>query len=639
MLRYIAFFVSMLFCQFAVSQEKVAVIVSAGDLRMLEDAMGALEKQAAKVYSDLGFKVILVGGVATKGVDLSPEVLRETLSNLKNVKDLRLDFIGHGNLIPSRNKLIVDPIQMSEERRAIGFDNLNADKNKLVWVASNSSTADQMYYGDKAKTFGFAPSELKPITHNDVKSALAMFREKNSSGITTINLLNCFSGALAQDLRNTPDTIVFANSPSNQPALELSEFAYIGWSEVDGFIKPNDGLMFFYEVLGASTKKPISFLEARQRANQKMTNQLRDDPTSVYLVGRSPMFESALGWCESGKPGQQINKERINTDPYTWEHSNKKTLAVRLADEIKSIKSIFEYSSALPNRNEPSKREIDNLKESYESCLRPSEDDIQGTRDSLKQELKKYEEWQALRKLSASNPSVPMKLLMDHYLTTLNDPKKQVEIFNKVQASIENDLNNLKRMNLPRERWGAINAFIDGIKSGSITKDKIIGDLRKSVEELKTACVTQSVETFPCQEFWNKNQSFYGFINFAPMERDPNTGTLSDLGCAKNSKYFECVLKKYPGNYEFLLETYWSQKEEPRLVEPKKSCDNSPWISYQKTKANVAMDEACIKTFLTSAPDKEWENLDRILKLGERDIQGREPTISNTNKPSSGGAQ
>src|SRR5688572_2535833 len=101
------------------SKEKVAVIVSAGDLDVLEDPMKEVERQAVRTYENLGYKVIIVGGVNRKHSELSPEVVRSTISGLKGVKDLRLDFIGHGGIakLPAQGPGPAG-ITVSSERRS-----------------------------------------------------------------------------------------------------------------------------------------------------------------------------------------------------------------------------------------------------------------------------------------------------------------------------------------------------------------------------------------------------------------------------------------------------------------------------------------------------------------------------------------
>ena len=187
---------------FAHAEDKVAVLVSAGDVGALEESMQSIEKQAVQTYEQLGYKVVIVGGVSKRGLPLTPESLDSTLSGLKGVKDLRLDFIGHGGLqpLPASVKYDGNEVAITSARRASGDSMLDPKQpGKVVWLAANESTADhgRNYYGHKAELLGFKPGSNPALSHRKIEQALDHFRAANPDANTTVNLLNCFSGAMA----------------------------------------------------------------------------------------------------------------------------------------------------------------------------------------------------------------------------------------------------------------------------------------------------------------------------------------------------------------------------------------------------------------------------------------------------------
>lgn len=618
------------------AQEKVAVIVSAGDLAQLENSMKSLERQARKTYEELGYKVILLGGADKKGANLSPEVLKRTLGGLKGVKDLRFDFIGHGALVPvPENKFKGEEVSVSPERRANGHEFISPDKKgKMVWYAANSSTADQLYYGQKAAMFGYIPEELPPISHENVKESLAEFRAKNPEALTTMNLLNCFSGAMAQELRKTPNTIVFSNSPHNEVALDLSHWVKSGGSR-EGFVGSSNGLSFYYDAVGAPGISELSLLEARKWANTHMKQNLKDDMTLGYLVGRSPVLESVIGWCEDGKPGRR-------TEPRTESETNSRSLpeakAFQLvADEIKSQRMMFEYARKVPLFFDPNKTAIQALEEEYDQCMNPviKPDGekpgsggnwviktMSGNRSELEFRAARHEEWKKQRASYADNPHRPLQMLFQKYGEILKDTSQHGQIFDRVKKSTERDVANLQNQGLPKERWGAIEKFINGMNDGSITQEKVIGDLEKQVAGMRNACSKGAPESSPCIDFMFVSRNMGEFLIGSSSNEDK---------CSKEKRYFECLYSGSPSYplWQTALEYYWGKSTEPKPIPLEEQCSTRGLVKARKTDANIKADEACVEEFRAFAPDEEWQNLERIFKLGERDARGYAPKKAN----------
>src|SRR5271163_1544750 len=75
--------------------DNVAVVVNTGDIGGFENAFNAMTSEAVKVYTEAGYRVIVLS-VNDKKSPPSGENLKQTVGQLKNVADLRIDFIGHG---------------------------------------------------------------------------------------------------------------------------------------------------------------------------------------------------------------------------------------------------------------------------------------------------------------------------------------------------------------------------------------------------------------------------------------------------------------------------------------------------------------------------------------------------------------
>lgn len=615
----------------AFAQEKVAVIVSSGDLEGLEAPMKALENQAMKTYSDLGYRVVLLGGVDQKGFNLTTDNFKKTLAGFRDVKDLRLDFIGHGALASDPGKKDARPsIAISEERRAMVSEVLPTSNEPMSWYATNRLTLDQRDdYRTKSEMFGYSPVKQDSISQNDIKEGLQEFRTNNAEAKTTMNLVNCFSGALAQDLRKTPNTIVFANSPLQESALEISElndFQVKEGEKVYSNDHPGSGLAYYYKVLSSKLDGGMSFMEARKQANLEFSNHVKGSPLALYHVGRSPVFESVMGWCEEGKPGQVTKAGQSAKEKAITQSKELKSIEENLKNEISRTKADFDNAMNKPVGGESNQTTGQFYKEIYDMCLdfytsKMKEQKKESSDDWVK-------DWKEMRKQLASDPGKPLMILLDHYNAILSDPMNADQIFRNVRQSLDDDYSELMRQNVSPHRWGAIKNLLESMDDGTLTKEKVIGDLKMTIRKLKKDCGTRA--SVHCESFARHDDLLQSYLKVKPKDQswvqDEKAKT-----CQINEKYFECLAERAPGTLTSKVRFYRSPVEKPSRGSPQELCQKEEWVKAQRIEKNLLADSRCVETFLESAPKAEWDNLVRIQELGSRDVQGR--TFVNSKRP------
>ncbi len=95
----------------------------------------------------------------------------------------------------------------------------------------------------------------------------------------------------------------------------------------------------------------------------------------------------------------------------------------------------------------------------------------------------------------------------------------------------------------------------------------------------------------------------------------------------KGERAYIKILKQWLKNEKQFFESFHNLSSKDRLFfVPKLSsselCDSGDWGKFTRAKANVALDEQCVADFQKHAPDAEWQNLERIEALGNRNARG-----------------
>lgn|GEM_PF-3208546 len=618
------------------SGDRVAVVVSSGDTGgALDESMKDLEKKAIQTYERLGFKVIVVGGANKKVSDLGADSLTRTLASLKGVKDLRLDFLGHGGIgpIPDGAKLgaasqKLPALNISTARRAqMDRDAREAISDKpAFWTALDLTSADSGSGGHYSSLFGEIPTAPKLITTDSIKDALRQFRNNNSSSTATVNLLNCYSGSVAQALRFEPDTLVFGNSPPTAPAIDLTQYTKGNpggmFSSADTkYISSETGLSDYYDVLTGSAA-PGSVGDARRKANNKFLLALSEEgDIQIMNVGRSPYYESIIGWCEE-------NPRENRTQNFT-KSEHQQAIVRSVKNELEEITSIFTKSSARPVMGTLSSQTM--RKSAYQNCVRPP---LQSPIPTRLGEPVHAMGW-AVGLANPPNPKSKVDLnqeygrLADFFLSQISagDPKKVEE---SIMSSIQRTADELK--DTPRENWGKFAELYDGIQSQKILKADLIVRLKQTLVSMKSDCRTGDVNKLPCDKYVVYWQDFNRFLPTSNLPKPKTNCAPLDYFCY----YAKGTVPVEQGLYKFMeqLGPSGARHSEAKLTGKKleTKCQESAYGSYQRELGNFKLDEDCMKRFEQCAPSAEWSNLERLWKLGAQDARGlTNPSTSEIN--------
>ena len=611
----------------ALASERVAVIVSSGDTSgALDESMKDLETKAIQTYEHLGFKVVIVGGANKKISEVTPERLSQTLGNLKGVTDLRLDFLGHGGIgpiadsaklgaadqnLPALNITPARRAQMgSAEREAIG--------NKPVfWTALDLTTADSGAGGHYSSLFGETITHPKLLTTDSIKLALQQFRAANPSSATTVNLLNCYSGSVAQALRHESDTIVFGNSPPTAPAIDLTKYTKGNpggpFSEPDTkYVSSETGLSDYYDLLnGPGATGSVS--DARRKANSHFLSSLAEEGDyQIMNVGRSPFYESIVGWCEEypteNRPQKVIKSEQ--------------DLAIfqSVKAELAEVKNTFSKSSSRPIMGALTSESL--RKSSYAECVHPPvRSRIQMRMGNSVQEMAGKVGPVETNSGKNGKPSLNQEVgrLADFFLAefTNADP---TEVEDKIMNSIDRTADQLK--GVPHDNWGKFAELYEGVQSRRISKSDLLERLKHTLASMKTDCQNGSVHELPCDKYFDYLQDFNRYLPASRLHKPAGPCSTLDYACI----HAKGTLPVEDGLYA-LLEASDTQKPPPgqakltgKTLEAK--CRAEIYGDYIRELANFRLDGECMERFERSAPRAEWDNLERLRNLGASDARG-----------------
>lgn len=263
------------------SRDRVSVIFISGDLGHLNSTLDEIAKQAQTAHQSQGRRVVVLRG--RRDSPPTREDLSRALARLRNVRELHVDFIGHGDLIPTRDQdprrfppVLLGPNETLEPRLRPPPDRTFSAvrPNPLVPGQSRLEGLDVRLDGSNNR-------ELLGV--GDIQAALDRFDSLNPAAQVQINLLNCHSGAVAEQLRLRPRTRVFASTPPGELASNLQS--------TDGGV---NSLSLYYQRRQASPSEPE--LESWQKAQSDMRRRL-GSRWLVITAGRSPLTHSILGWC------------------------------------------------------------------------------------------------------------------------------------------------------------------------------------------------------------------------------------------------------------------------------------------------------------------------------------------------------
>lgn len=598
-------------------QGKLAVLVIGADnYGTINQATKELERQAILAYTKLHFKIEILGGAQARKSAITKADLQSVLKGYSGVQDLRLDFIGHGGLTADPTYTRGgSPVSISIARRSI----LDEDVKKMpsfAWVADDSTSYDNVH-PELSMIFGIK-SNANLLTQSQIRQVLAGFRHQNPQAITVLNFLNCYSGAVAQELRHEPNTIVFANSPAFEPAIihnssstddlkgdqRIKEIFEKGLDKL--FLKSANGPGFYYQyLLDGSASGSLD--EARFLANRTFRSELEKNiveknlgtADAIYQTGRSPVTEDILGWCESTPPASAGASIPINQEARSYFE--------RAAKELEEIEGQFNRVSQSGNTMEITKREFDQC-ESTRSKASSAE---------------------PITHNDPTNWPAPTTQLAHQYiekafeqmLKTLDDPSQLAAIRTRLLESLANVESLAKVIGVDASRGGTLIKMKSDLEAGTMTDAQLGLTLDRYFRSAMQDCKGPNVNEPPCsdhvQSFATVDYLIYGL---------PSREFFKTQNSCENSRNrFECMKSQGQPWRSGLFLGWWYDNKEAQIAEnahKEDYCLKKTYPELLRTRANLELDQACLARFEKQASAEEWQNLLRLGQLGSRPAKG-----------------
>ena len=447
------------------SADRVAILVVSDDTFILRGVPKALQEQATEVYEKQGFKVIIVGGTSLEANPINQNTFTQALAQAKNAQDLRIDFIGHGSIVEASTR-IKNPLTLTKNRLQ-SIEKVKTQEPLLAWQVVDANL--DLDFKEISLPLGLPKSD-ESLNHSEIKEALVNYQIKNPNSHVTINLLNCFSGALAQELRSEKNIIVFANSPLSESAV----------SALQANPKETTSALKNYYDLLANDQDLSSFMKLREEANKKHLTSLSSN--LVYHNARLPMTESILGWCEEN-PSPKLSEKVILTE-------SMKEIFSKVNSELDSIASTYQRTIlsqdpdlslgyiSLKVKCDPPKNlsYIQRSKQCYNECLKFN--------DSINKESQKR------------NRNI-VQIFMQKIEDQLQNPDLKL-LETKIRLTLTTTLSDNDYLKLPEFRKGEIGKFA---KLEDINLPERIEALKNYTSKAKQACSTGDINSIPCSNY------------------------------------------------------------------------------------------------------------------------------------------
>lgn len=285
------------------SSPRVAIILNLGDYPEYGNGefFNALERKADAVYSALGFQVIHLGGSSSAGAPApSPAALLATIQGLRSVSDLRIDVIGHGDYFTPAP---ADAVRFEPMRFAFGRGAhrlaLGRDIAGLSWKAEN------LWPKAVAPGPGSPTPSSEDFGVGDFRSAARSFRRRNPDGVLALNFLNCYSGAVAEQLRSEAGLLVLG-VPAVSPNILYPQ------SRDSRYPDAATSLGAYYDFIlgghGNPSFNAVSSLSFGEMLAQAALTSQREAPSGInvgipaFSFIRSPLLNAVLGFCDGTAP-------------------------------------------------------------------------------------------------------------------------------------------------------------------------------------------------------------------------------------------------------------------------------------------------------------------------------------------------
>ncbi len=614
------------------SEQKVAIVIMHGDLdpRGLDKAMSDLENEARETYKKLGFKTIVLGGQEYSRNPPNAITLNKIISGLNGVKDLRVDFIGHGGVMPTDTSIEVryPDIILSRERRKWMELPLNTFERPAFFAADDSDAASRAHWlnltglGER-----FQGDMLKnSIGVGDMKASLSNFRNNNSNGIATLSFLNCYSGIVGEQLRKEYRTLIQSGAPTTQPALNLNwydlpfkpdgtldEVKLAQLKETPKLLGYKNGMTEYYQQLRSGQDR--SLFEAWQNAQisfRQKLSQLSLDSGS-YNSGRSASTQSILGWCNETDVKQEKRLGTLiiskSSDLEAQPCDGCQTTVDKRLAELSGINKRIIFTASVAELDEIHKKTADakkktNYDEAVErqiNCLQGrSQEDVNNGRDIA--ERQKFNDYVLKKALIVADK-------------VLRDPKEDILVRKNVKEETELYLKNAEAVS--ESRRVTLQAFykdvLDDVKWPTL-KSKLVSNF----DRIKDSC--KNIVSPVCEKSKFDLEGIMEFVSAkVPWAQVSKCDEKSDRKDQIDCRY---SLRAGLGGF---LNSNWVIGNQPT---PYELCKMDATVTQLiLNQHQLENDRSCLARFLKDAPDTEWKNLERIYSMASRSALGSPQTF------------
>lgn len=314
---------------FAKSKD-VAVIVQTGSD---QDGMGFTEtvKRAKAAYRAQGYDIVTIKA-SDKDTPSLAKTFLDTMSSLRGVDRVALEFVGHGNVVES-GKPVRDgqpplPLHRFPERK-VNEREFNSQGGNLR--PEMAASGFQYYIATDLES----PNTF--LGTNDIRSGVENFQKLNPQSKIVAHLENCFSGNVVEAMTDLKNVYLVASSPAYDAGAGIKK---TGEKET----------LAFYDLLIKRLQAGESEINAFRLAQQDLINYLsRTNNGDLITAGlpRDSLQEALRLWCakKEGKSEAQVADCNCHPDESSTslkQMSRKTTLEMAIAPSRDALKYLKE---------------------------------------------------------------------------------------------------------------------------------------------------------------------------------------------------------------------------------------------------------------------------------------------------------
>ena len=550
-----------------------------------------LEEKAERAYKAKGFKIVWIGGNFPGAIAPTPEQFIKIVYNLKGVSDLRIDVLAHGNYFEAPPELESRfpklNFGLGRGDRPLAVDNWDSIEGKSwhamnLWNIRPSSEYYFLLPSVERNEFLNDYSSLD-FGVGDFRIAVRAFGKNNPKGRIVLNLLNCYGGAVAQQLIGEPNLQVVAG-------LAIAPNIFFPPNKDEGVNTWTTTLGEYYKALTESSNS-ASFFESHQSITQQllqrakrsaqnpMSRNIEYDNYSALSFNRSAAFQSVMAFCD------QDSKIKSKT----YSSSNQNSVIEMVENEHQRSLDYFE--------EQVKTLDIPKLEKNSNACLK-----------IVRTEIDNYDRSAETIALL----STEIKKITPAIRFQLNDPLAKIKFRKDVWEYLnEYDLffDKVKKERALPNRIAHLTSLVNSLDGQN---DLWLERALRSLSELEEFCIPNSNNEKCIIRY--QILSFLGVALPTTQESDKCVGVSQNLTnvikclsktdnpTRSEAKIASMILRNLSLNQPIRINPAF--KENSFVCEEYSALD-----SYKKVKFQLNAESMCIQKFKDSANEGDWENL------------------------------